>query len=173
MNKYLFFLSLQKTELNTMLHCIQIFTNTCEVTMQLKCYIGKALLHYRQTTNILPIHVLVLIKSPHYFAQLPVYVVCFPNVIKTLLHGFDPHIYILPVLQIFPCSYLVPVLIPMQQHSIHADLPFIGVERREIYEECSAVRQINVWKWNYISDILMHVLAVMYHISICDIFIFS
>ena len=96
MNKYLYFLSLQKTELNTMLHCIQIFTNTCEVTMQLKCYIGKALLHYRQTTNILPIHVLVLIKSPHYFAQLPVYVVCFPNVIKTLLHGFDPHIMFYP-----------------------------------------------------------------------------
>lgn len=42
-------------------------------------------LHYRQTTNILQLHADV--NSPHL-----AFVVCIPTVIKTLLHGFDPHI---------------------------------------------------------------------------------
>ena len=39
-----------------MLHCIQIFTNTCEVTMQVKRVKEKAILH---KIPILRIHVLV------------------------------------------------------------------------------------------------------------------
>ena len=34
-----------KVELNALLHRIQISTNTCEVTMQVKRAIGKATLH--------------------------------------------------------------------------------------------------------------------------------
>ena len=46
---------------SSMHHCIQIITNTCEVAMQVhvKRYIGTILLHYRQTTDILLIQVLV------------------------------------------------------------------------------------------------------------------
>ena len=39
-----------------MLYCIQMFTNTCEVTMQVKRAIVKAILH---KLPILQIHVLV------------------------------------------------------------------------------------------------------------------
>ena len=42
-------------------HSNQIFTNTCVVTMPVKCAIGKATLHKQvETTNIKWIHVLVL-----------------------------------------------------------------------------------------------------------------
>ena len=39
------FLAVYKAELNAMLHRIQISTNTCEVTMQVKRAMGKAILH--------------------------------------------------------------------------------------------------------------------------------
>ena len=64
-----------------MLYCIRIFTNTCEVTMQVKRAIGKVVC-ITQTTNILRIHVLVL----------SLHIVCFPIVIKALLHDFNPDI---------------------------------------------------------------------------------
>ena len=41
-------------------HCIQTFTNTCEVTMQVKHWAVECISLYRQTTDILQIHVLVL-----------------------------------------------------------------------------------------------------------------
>ena len=47
-----------KAELSAMLHRIQISTNTCEVTMQVKRAIGKATLHKLPIYNEL--HAIVL-----------------------------------------------------------------------------------------------------------------
>ena len=47
------FLTHIKTELNAVLHCIQLFTNTCEVTMQVKRAIVKAILHKLPIFNAL------------------------------------------------------------------------------------------------------------------------
>ena len=57
---------LQKAELNTTLHCIQRFTNTCQVTMQVKrdIHVGKTC---TQTTNIVYKYMcLCCVESPHY-----------------------------------------------------------------------------------------------------------
>ena len=51
-----------------MLHCIQIFMNTCEVTMQVKDAIVSTLFGMNS--------------------------LFFPNVIKAILHGFDFDIHI-------------------------------------------------------------------------------
>ena len=70
----------------SMLHCIQIFTNACEATMQVKRAIGKLrpyYLNYQYTTNTC-----ACVEPPHYYAW---YVVCFPIVVIALLHGFDPY----------------------------------------------------------------------------------
>ena len=42
-------------ELNAIPHCIQIFTNTCEVTMQVKrnIFVGKTILHKSQYVLVL------------------------------------------------------------------------------------------------------------------------
>ena len=72
-------------ELNAMLHCIHIFKNTCEDTMQVKRDI-----HVRQIIllkHILRIHVLVL----------SLHIICcncclFSNNYKNYMHGFDPYI---------------------------------------------------------------------------------
>ena len=65
-----------------MLHCIQIFSNTSEVTTQVKRAIGKA----TQATNILQIHVLVLSFHIIWHDFL------FSNCNEALLHGFDLYI---------------------------------------------------------------------------------
>ena len=76
------FLPLLKAELNAMLHRIQISTNTCEVTMQVKRAIRKV------TLQKLPIYndfmCLQIILNDFFF--------CFPIVVKALLHGFDSYI---------------------------------------------------------------------------------
>ena len=43
-----------------MLHCIKLLTNTCEVKAQVNCYIEETILHYRQTSIVLRMHVHVL-----------------------------------------------------------------------------------------------------------------
>ena len=76
----------KKAELSSMFHCIQIFTNTCEVTVQIKRAIGKAILH--KLPNITKTMLCACVEPPQYLA----WFVCFPIVIKALLHGFDPSI---------------------------------------------------------------------------------
>ena len=79
------FLLQYKTELNAMLHRIPIFTNTCEVTMQVKRAIGKA------TFYILPIHNEYMLL--YWVSTLFCMICClFSIVVKALLHSFDPGI---------------------------------------------------------------------------------
>ena len=70
-------------------------TNTYEVTMQVKRSIRKAIVYITNTFDC--------VESLHYFAW---FVVCFPIVIKALLHGFDPYLNVLRT--------HVPVLLAMQ-----------------------------------------------------------
>ena len=82
-------------ELNAMLHRIQISMNPCEVTMQVKRAIGKA---FQYITNTC-----ASVESPHHFA---LFVVCFPIVVKALLHGFDPYIKRFPRVANDPRSHI-------------------------------------------------------------------
>ena len=59
-------LKLYEAELNDMLHCIKIFTNTCAVTMQVKRVIGKAILH-KWPIYMTDIGLYVLVLSLHLF----------------------------------------------------------------------------------------------------------
>ena len=58
--------------------------------MQVRHNIGKTLLHKkRETTSQYITNTCFCVESPHYLAW---FLVSIPNVIKTLLHGFDPYI---------------------------------------------------------------------------------
>ena len=63
-HKDLCFPSLWKAELNIMLHCIQILTNTREVTMQVQLDIGKTILY----TLLIYYEYSACVESPHYLA---------------------------------------------------------------------------------------------------------
>ena len=88
-----------------MLHRIQISTNTCEVTMQVKRAIGKV------TLQKLPIYseYLCLCRVSTIFCI----ICCFPNVVKALLYGFDTYIKCFTCVVNFPRSH-VPVLLAMR-----------------------------------------------------------
>ena len=80
-----------------MLHCIQIFTNTCEVKMQVKRAIEKAILHKLRIYNeYVFVYSLCII--------LHVLLFVFPIVVKALLHGFDH--YIRSLYNVVPASFL-------------------------------------------------------------------
>ena len=63
---------------------------SCPQTKQtfVKHYIGKRILRYGKTTTGIT-NTCACVESRHYLVR---FVVCFPNVILTLLHGFDPYI---------------------------------------------------------------------------------
>ena len=63
-----------------MLHRIQISSNTCEVTMQVKRAIGKAILHKLPIYNE---YMYVLVLSLHIIIVVHV---------KAVIKGFDPYI---------------------------------------------------------------------------------
>ena len=59
-----------KTQLNAMLHCIQIFTNTFEVTMQVKAGHTTWENYITQTTCTCTNK--ACFESPHYMASIPI-----------------------------------------------------------------------------------------------------
>ena len=70
-----------------MLHCIQIFTNTCEVTMQVKRAVGKAILqNYQYITNTC-----ACVEPLHYFAWFGF----FSPIVVKLYYTASTHMYIL------------------------------------------------------------------------------
>ena len=102
------------------------YSGTCEVTMKVKLYTGKSISQYRQTTNILWIHVLVL--SLHIIWHEFLFVIQHSTKWFGLL---NVHCEGSTIWSTHPHHNTM-------KHSIWK-LPFIGEERRNVYEECSTL----------------------------------
>ena len=73
-----------------MLHCIQIFTNTCEVTVKVKRVIGKATIH-------VILHDLMFVfqfQKLYYTASIPIY-----NVFPCVVNVSRSHVPVLLAMQ--------------------------------------------------------------------------
>ena len=107
-----------------------LFTNTCEVMMQVKPYIRKIILQYRRTTNILRIYVPVLSLHIIWHDFLFIF-----QRSTTWFRFLSMTFYLRCKGSMFICSHTHHNAV---MYSIW-ELPFIGEERRAVYEECSAL----------------------------------
>ena len=74
------------------------FSRVTEVLVQVKCALGKAILHklpiYNEYVLVLSLHIIWLD------------LLCFPIVVKALLHGLDPYIFRFTCVVSVPRSYV-------------------------------------------------------------------
>mgnify|MGYP003688137129 CR=1 FL=1 len=124
-------MSLLSIPINAMLHCIQIFMNTCEVMVQVKRYMRMT--HCAIEFMLLPNSTYYKYLCLHWVSTLFGMIWCL--FFKTLLQGFD--LYTMFFLHC-KCSMSLGAC---THHNV-MELPFKGVERRDIYEASSALRHL-------------------------------